>query len=464
MKFRLNHQLVWACLLLAGLSFSCKDDDVDPEKGVNEWIFENMNLYYYWNDKIPERPNMNLQPEQFFNSLLNTYDQATNPEGDRFSFIVDDAEALLASINGESKSTGMEVRWYLDQDGVSVFGQVLYTESGAPAENAGLQRGDFVIKIDGQSLNKNNVFDLFGQDAFSLTKAQGEFDENGDLIGLQNEETVNLTSVVWQTNPVYTHKIFTEGGRKIGYFLYNQFIPGPHGSKDKQYDQAMDQVFAEFKSRGVEELVVDLRYNPGGAQTSANNLASLIAKGVDGNSILMRQEYNDNLEQALKDEYGEDFFIDKFQVKEENIGDQLNRVYFLVSGNSASASELVINCLKPYMTVILVGETTYGKNVGSITIKDESQKIKWGMQPIIVKTYNSAGDSDYTAGFAPNPGMEVTEGPQLHPFGSLEDPLLAKAVYSIVNSPARVQEPKNAPKQWGTTIERKRVSLRELSL
>ena len=154
-------------------------------------------------------------------------------------------------------------------------------------------------------------------------------------------------------------------------------------------------------------------------------------------NVLVTAEYNALVDSELKKEdgvnYNKDFFIDK--IEGTNIvvpALNLPRLYVLVTGGSASASELIINGLKPYMEVILIGETTYGKNVGSISIYEEKDpKNKWGMQPIIVKYYNSNGESEFTAGFPPNFEVDEFETLRLVDFGNTEDPLLSVALNQI---------------------------------
>jgi carboxyl-terminal processing protease len=123
--------------------------------------------------------------------------------------------------------------------------------------------------------------------------------------------------------------------------------------------------------------------------------------------VYFREEWNSTLTPYLKQEYGDEFFLQRFVAKSQNIGSNLQRVFVLTTEGTASASELIINGLRPYMTVTTIGTTTYGKNVGSITIVDDSGKIKWGMQPIVFKSFNSLGQSDYSTGFTPN--VEVEE-------------------------------------------------------
>ena len=122
-------------------------------------------------------------------------------------------------------------------------------------------------------------------------------------------------------------------------------------------------------------------------------------------------------------------------LKLNNIGSNLTRLFVLTSSGTASASELIINGLRPYLPVITVGDTTYGKNVGSITITDTKNTTNtWGMQPIVVKVTNSVGFSDYSAGFAPDPANYDRDNYFiLKPLGDINEPLLSKALNVITN-------------------------------
>ena len=103
----------------------------------------------------------------------------------------------------------------------------------------------------------------------------------------------------------------------------------------------------------------------------------------------------------------------------------------LTTGGSASASELVINGLRPFMEVITIGTTTYGKNVGSITIDDKTKRIKWGMQPIVSKTFNALNQSDYSTGFVPKVEVKEFTNVAWKPLGDISDALLNEAVFQI---------------------------------
>jgi C-terminal processing protease CtpA/Prc len=430
-------------LLLAGfiVSFSaCKkeSDNVTPQTNtstsenqtVNDWILDNMKDLYYWNDKIPANPDKTLNPSDFFDSILNKYDATTNPTGDRFSWIQESAQELEASLSGETTTTGMEYDLYLRSTGSDdVIAQVLYVLPDSPAQKAGLKRGDIISKVNGQTITRTNFSDLLYSGAttfnFGLATVSGQSIVDTD-------QSRSVTATVYQENPVFLDSTYTIGGKTIGYLVYNQFVPGANGSQANEYDAQLDAIFNDFKAKGVNELVLDLRYNPGGYTSSSANLASLIGKGINSSKLYFREEWNATITPALRKEYGDSFFIQNFVDKSQNIGNNLSRVFVLTTDHTASASELIINGLRPYMNVVTIGTTTYGKNVGSITITDDTGKIKWGMQPIVFKSFNSAGQSDYSTGFTPT--VEVEEPINLLPLGDTREAFLATAISQITGS------------------------------
>ncbi|AKD58496.1 S41 family peptidase [Spirosoma radiotolerans] len=453
-------------LLMAGFILSlsgCKKttDDVTPQTTtttsenttVDSWILSNMREVYYWNDKIPANPDTTLAPDLFFDSILYKYDATKNPTGDRFSWIENDANTLTAELSGQSVTTGMDYNLYLRATGsTGVIAQVLYVLPGSPAEKAGLKRGDVISKVNGQLLNTTNYSDLLST---GPTYTFGLATISGSTL-VDSDQTRSVTATVFQENPVFLDSVYTIGSKKIGYFVYNQFVPGANGSKANEYDAQMDAVFSKFKAQGVNELVLDLRYNPGGYTSSSANLASLIGKGVNSSKLYFREEWNATITPLLQQEYGSSFFVQNFLDKSQNIGNNLSRVFVLTTDHTASASELIINGLRPYMPVTTIGTTTYGKNVGSITITDDTGKIKWGMQPIVFRSYNSAGQSDYSTGFTPT--VEVEEPINLLPLGDVNEPLLNEALSEISGNSAngrRAAAVRNPLLQMGSSIQKK---------
>jgi carboxyl-terminal processing protease len=418
-------------ILIGALLTACKDKHVDPasETETNNWIYANMKYWYYWNDHITAKPDYTKDPANFFESLLYRYDAALRPDGDRFSWIQESADELQASLAGESKTPGMEYKLvYYPSGTTNVIGIVLYVLPDSPAAKAGFVRGDIFNGVNGQKLTGTNYGQLLNtQDKKTFSLAT--IDKDGILEDLAGQREV--TPVVLQEDPVFFDTVFTYGANKIGYVVYHQFIPQPYKTSNGLYDKKLDNIFSAFKTSNVNSVIVDLRYNPGGYVSSATNLASLIAKAT-ANDIFYYKEYNDEVTETNRKKYGDAFFYDKFVSKTQNIGPNLNHVFFLVSSRSASASELLINGLKPYMNVKIVGSKTVGKNVGSVTLTGEDKGIKWALQPIVSKSLNKDRQSDYSTGFVPD--YPANEGNVLYPYGNPKDPLLGEALFQITGA------------------------------
>ncbi|MCK9500294.1 MAG: S41 family peptidase [Lascolabacillus sp.] len=415
-------------------------DVISDYKYVNGWIYDNMSVYYLWNDKLSKSPNYSLNPEDFFESILYKYNKTSNPDGDRFSWIQEDYTELLGNLSGvASHEIGFEyILVGTDATLKQYYALVLYAMHGTDAELKGINRGRFITKINGQNITADNYKNLFGGTGTKkLSMADFVYNETEKRYILQSsgDVTINMHNY-FAENPIYLDTIYTVAYNKIGYLVYN-FFARDNGDKSNNYDKELISKLSNFKSKGVNEMVLDLRYNSGGAVSSAIALASALVKNRSTKNVLTTSQYNSILHNALiKEEganYNKDYFIDKIigttvAIPEMN----LPRLYVLTSGWTASASEFIINGLKPYMDVILIGETTYGKNVGSITIyEDDDPKNKWGMQPIVVKFANSLGFSDFTAGFTPDYEIDEFENLYLYSFGDTNDPLLGKALSLI---------------------------------
>jgi C-terminal processing protease CtpA/Prc len=419
---------------------ACKDDE-DPvpvseitnatNSHINSWIYENMSYWYLWNDQLPENADKNVDPESYFNSLLYS--------DDRFSWIQDNYQELLNALQGISREAGYEYVLYREKENSdNVLLQILYIKPLSPAATSGLTRGDVITHINNEQITVNNYQTLLEstrQDHTVQYKPQ-----NVDAETFGEPKSASLSAVQYAENPNYLHKVIETGGKKIGYFVYNFFAEGTE-SEQGIYDAEMDAIFTGFKSAGINELVLDLRFNSGGSESSAKNLASLIGKNIDQSKVFLKREYNEQVEKAIlsDNELGESFLISNYLNKPNNIGNQLSsgRVYILTSSRTASASELIINALKPYMEVFLIGDTTYGKNVGSISLFEENDpKNTWGIQPIVVKVFNSLDQSDYSTGFEPQV-LDKDNSLFLYPLGDSREALLSQALNQIAGISGR---------------------------
>ncbi len=397
----MNFKKIFFTFLVSLILFSCKKDltvnatatpTTVTNATVNNWIYQTMSNYYLWSTNMPTlaKTNVNLDPMNYFTSIL--YDHGNT---DRFSWIDSSSSNLINQLNGVNKILGVKINAFLidnskpDGDIALVIAYVL---KGSPAEKGGIKRGDIILKVDGQTVTAKNYSTILQNEI--LTLSFGAF-ANNTFSAI--DKTLKLTKVELQTNPILIDTVINWSGKKVGYFSYTQFLTS--------FDDSLRAIFGRFKSKGVNELIVDLRYNGGGYVTSSNILTELMVKdlGVRLNTVMNKKVYNAIYTEYLTKQNDNTAFVTKFQNESNNIGN-LNRVFILTSNNTASASELIINNLKPFMDVILVGEHTYGKNVGSFTITDDKNRWNYGLQPITFKIANSLDQSEYGTvnGFIPN--------------------------------------------------------------
>ncbi|MCR9082302.1 MAG: S41 family peptidase [Cyclobacteriaceae bacterium] len=430
---------------------ACNGEDqnpppVDPgsEVAVNRWIQEVMDQVYFWLDDMRQPIAETSAPEDYFESLL------FRPT-DRFSAIYPDYQELINSLNGVTLESGYEFILFREsQNSDNVIAEITYIKKNSPAASAGLRRGDIIRTINGQQMTVENFRDVL--EDISSTHTVNFLRFNEETAAFENQGDVELNAVQLAEDPNFLDTIYTINNQKIGYVVYHFFAPGP-GSGSTAYDQEMDAIFAKFKAESINHLIVDFRYNGGGFVSSAVNLASLIAPGVTQNDIFSKTKYNSFLS-------GFDDFQNvqtPFRTKAQNLGNILsgNRVYILTSSRTASASELIINGLRPYMDVFLIGDVTTGKNVGSIPFEDEENpQNTYGILPIVTQSANSQDESDYTNGFTPNiSAREVEE--RLRPFGDVNEQLLRTAIAEITGQSPSGRFQKLSRSDLGSTLDHK---------
>ena len=438
-------------LLSAFIFQSCQDEDdvaAPSYLEVNDFVWKGLNLYYLWQADVPNLADNKFENQNQLNSFLKGYPTPENlfenllykPESlfpaseavDRFSWIVDDYLELEGQLQGTTNNNGVEFGLSRKSSGSSdLFGYVRYIIPNSDASTKNIKRGEVFDGVNGTKLTISNYQSLlFGSNNdYTLNMANiinGVFTPNG--------KSVALTKTVLDENPILVNKVIVSGSRKIGYLMYNAFY--------SNYDSQLNDAFGTLKSQGITDLVLDLRYNGGGSIQSSTRLASMITGAFKG-QVFAKEQWNAKIESyfaANDPESLKNLFTDKIGTTPIN-SVNMTKVYIITSASTASASELVINGLKPYITVIQIGDVTVGKNVGSVTLYDSptfgkenrNPNHRYAMQPLVLKIVNGVGFGDYQSGLTPNFLLKETIS-TFDVLGSPTEPLLSLAIGKITGT------------------------------
>lgn len=413
-------------LFVLFLFVGCKDDLDDTIQvpttrnlEIEDFVYKVMNTVYYWQKEVPNLADNKFSNDKEYTSFLQSFKgpedlyENLKIEGDIYSYYDDDYEDYNKSSQAVSLSNGMTFGLvYVTGSNTNIFAYVRYVFPNSDATQKGIKRGDIFTHVDGTQLTVENYRELLFSSKTSYTIDLATINNN------QLEPTgtaITLNNTNQTERQIYMSKIIEHEGKKVGYIMYNGFTATQEADLKNE--------FTDFATKQIDELVVDLRYNPGGRVSTAQFLAGLIA-GEHAGKVFGKMIYNDKLRN--KDT--------EVNITNSNIQLGLSRVFFLTTQSSASASEMIINGLRPYMTTIQIGDKTSGKDVGSEPIYDyidnkgtKNPNHKWVLLPIMFKIYNSEGVGDYSDGLKPN--VELPELlSNLGVLGETNEPLLKKAL------------------------------------
>ena len=425
MKAKIICYLLCALLGLHLLLSGCGEDRwaaYATQTATDRWIDDTMRVWYYWAQDIPESKRLNYfqAPATFFKNLLSKEDRFSSID----SLFSTSATRTIAS---PEYSYGMEFNVATVEG--NYMAHVLYTVEGSPADEAGLKRGDWIMALNGEPLTKSNYTALLGGPAVEIVV--GRYVAEQEAIVAYDEVPRQLPAARRvEDNPVYCVKAFDLNGLRVGYLAYNHFTPGTAyrangAGSTTNYDDDLRLASAKLAAANVSEMILDLRYNNGGYISCAQLLATLLAPVSALDAPMAYLEYNAKHQPV-------EMRLDKTLIGQGKNLD-LKRLYVLTSSQTASASEMVMNCLAPYMEVIQIGTTTVGKNMGARSFDNEEQMVT--MTPMICKIYNALNESDYTKGFSPtSSALKIDENNYLGHFLPLGDPnetLLSTALATI---------------------------------
>ena len=403
-------------ILFCFLFLSCQnngiDDNIAKAYKVNDFIKSAMEDIYLWYKDMPDiHPNSETDPKVFYKKLLY--------KDDKWSYITNDATSLTNSFAGVETTFGYQLAFYKTSlNSNEYFAVVEYVNDNTPASLAGISRGDYFVRIDGEKINSSNYLKLVNGNSITLTKAV-LLDNNI----VETSEKVSLTSKKLTINPVLYKSVIERNGIKIGYLVYTSYIG--------DLNNLLDEALLYFKAQNITELVLDLRFNSGGDEVASTHLCSSLAPKdvVDNNSILIYNQWNDKYDKYWR-KYNYTSRVERrFEEVAYNL--DLKRLYVLTSSSTASASELTIIGLMPYMNVVTIGGTTYGKYTSMVLLQPKDKNISnWALLPIVAKYANSEGFTDFKDGLKPNYEVKDILFPAVA-LGDEQEPLLSKALELI---------------------------------
>ena len=431
------------------------DDDTDTEEEtatVTEetyyvTYFANtvMSIYYYWLDEISDQLDEVLNPETCTDPISAVeeirYSDTATGIVDSWTQLTDDYESFTSSVAGVETTYGLLCMRGAFSNSDSYFFIVCAVYKDSPAEAAGIKRGDLIIGLNGEDITSSNYYDLYDSSSITLNMAT----LSGNTLSA-NGTSYTLTAVSMYEDPVLYYTIYEVGSKKVGYIVYDSF--------DLTSVSTLIEISKEFKAEGVTELILDLRYNGGGYVLTEQVMASMYAPAANVNAkdVLEMEIYNSYLTEVYDSYYkSSDWNKTYFQTSwnytealngldfqhdtsDANIG--LDKVYGLVTGNSASASEALLTVLMPYMDVELVGETSYGKYCSGYIMEPSDVFSRypdvldnWGIY-VMVSIYQNANGETPCMPSGMEPDIYAYEELPFVDWGDESDPLLRAALES----------------------------------
>lgn len=439
-------------LLIVAVFFAqCSKEFELPENlVVKDFAWKGLNAYYLHQDDIADLSDRRFSSDRELNAYLSSFTDYNALfsnlliTSDLKSNLLEEYNNLTISEPRTGFLNGLEFGVFKEQDSDTVIAYALDILPLSYTAAQTISRGDYFYAIvdknnDTISLREDNYEDLllnYRQDTLKLVKTNYD-GENLILL----DETIALVKKNYIYKTAHLQKIFIEGGEKIGYLMYNNNF-------SKYAINTLNETFLNFKNEAINELILDLRYSIGGG-SFAKDIASLasIITGQFTDEVLIKEQWNLKA-QPWFEANQPDSLLTKFPAKLNVNTDfnsiQITDVYIVLNGanfSGSSAIELLINSLKPYIDVHVIGTNTAGNNTAAITLydstdynfplKNETHTI--ALQPIVLSLFNK-NDKTYENGFTPNIPLCFNEDVlNLGILGERTEPILEKVLEAITS-------------------------------
>jgi carboxyl-terminal processing protease len=334
--------------------------------GQNLFVRQAMSDIYYWYREIPD-----VDPVTFDSPTAYLEPIRYRPLDETFSYIAPSAATEAFFSESQFVGFGFSSTFYPP-------GELRVTDvmPNSPARDANLSRGDRIVEINGRTVEAINAAgELDG--AFGPSEPGVE----AELVVVRGGTRfrAHMSKRVVTIPTVSATQAYSTDGREVGYVFFRNFVTPSYA--------ALDEAFSELRARGVRDLVLDLRYNGGGLVGVAQHLASLIGGPRTDGQVFAEYFHNDKNAPLNR--------IMRFEPKSQAL--DLERLIVITTRASASASELVINALKPFIPVLVIGSSTYGKPVGQYQINFCDKTLA----PVSFALRNANGEGDFFGGIPP---------------------------------------------------------------
>lgn len=443
------HFLIYSCLALMGLLSSCGEDRSGEYYALiasKTWIYDVMQENYLFYEDIPAEEKLDFfkKPAEFLASAVSSKDQKNG-------YVFSHVDSVSSRATSTYPCFGMEAALVSSNYGGGNALRILYIQPDSPAEEAGLKRGDWIIAIDNKKISKSDYSTYITQPTKAYSFTLGKYnpypkeveDPEFNYIEFDTLGTIQMPAPRYvEEKDVLKTGIVSSGSRKAFYLLYNEF--------DENTD-LLKEVLSQMSGQQFDDVILDLRYNPGGYVSTSQLLSTALAPATAMGQPFLHMTYNDKLNKTETLNFDASLLPGGTSLSYQNL-------YVITSGNTASASEIVINCLKPYMEgrLFQVGMSTYGKNVAQQLFTNEAAP---GIELWLTTTYlsNSQGYYDYfTNGLQPDFEAEENYESDLGELGSDTDPLMQPILYKM----AYGTFPTTATETEAATLSRSRQARR----